>query len=202
MTQGFARPLLMGKERKLLLETDWVSYVCNCPVIHKPGTRFEYNNAGPYLLGVIIQRISGQNLIDFLMPKLFEPLGINRPEAEQCPMGYTFGAGGIKMNIRELGKFGLLYLQKGKWNGSQIISENWIQQSTEVKSHPGQRKKTDGYGFLFWVNKDGSYMAKGKGGQFCIMIPDKHAVISINSNAENASDKIYDAVRKKIISRL
>lgn len=203
MTQGFARPLLMGKERKSIKETDWVSYICNCPVIHKPGTRFEYNNAGPYLLGVIIQRISGQNLVDFLMPRLFEPLGIRRPQTEKCPLGYTFGAGGIEMNIKELGKFGLLYLRKGRWNGSQIISENWIRQSTEVKSPPEQRKKNEsGYGFLFWINKDGSYMAKGKGGQFCIIIPDKQAVISINANAEKASDKIYDAVRETIISQL
>ena len=203
MTQGFERPLLMGSERKRLCEKDWVSYVCSCPVVHQPGTVFQYNNAGPYLLGVIIQRVTGKDLIDYLMPRLFEPLEIARPCAEKCPMGYVFGAGGIKLNIRELGRFGQLYLQKGMWKKRQIISGKWIEQSASVKSYPAiDDSRCGGYGYLFWINSDGSYMAKGKGGQFCIIVPEKKAVVSINSNAEEASDRIYDAVKSRIISQL
>lgn len=200
MTQGFERPLLMGNERKNLGETDWVSYVCNCPVVHRPGTRFDYNNAGPYLLGVIIQRLSGQNLIDYLMPRLFEPLGIERPEAEQCPMGYTFGAGGIRLNIRELGKIGQLYQQKGRWKDRQLIQNEWIEQSTRTSIRPaGNPEDGRGYGFLFWTDEDGLYMARGRYGQFCVIFPRKEAIISINAKEDEASDQIYDAVKQGII---
>lgn len=203
MTQGFERPLLMGNERKRIQEKDWVSYICNCPVIHRPGTLFEYNNAGPYLLGVIIQRVTGKDLIDYLMPRLFDPLEIARPYAEKCPMGYIFGAGGMELNIRELGRFGQLYLQNGRWKNSQIISEDWIKKSSEIMSHPSDEYgEGGGYGYLFWINNDGSYMAKGKRGQFCIIIPSQNAVISINSNMEGAADRLYDAVKDRIIPQL
>ena len=137
------------------------------------------------------------------MPRLSEPLEMARPCVEKCALGYVFGDGGIQLNIRELGRFGQLYLQKGMWKKRQIISGKWIEQSASVKSYPAiDDSRCGGYGYLFWINSDGSYMAKGKGGQFCIIVPEKKAVVSINSNAEEASDRIYDAVKSRIISQL
>ena len=123
MTMGLETPILMGDSRKTLKESDWVSYVFRQKVTEKPGTVFQYNNAGPYLLGVLIQRKTEKNLIEYLTPRLFDKLEIKPLEAEFCPKGYVFGAGGLQMNVRELGKFGQLYLHRGKWKGEQILSE-------------------------------------------------------------------------------
>ena len=83
MSMGFESPMLMGAQRPKMTEKDWVKYVLRAPVIHKPGTVFQYNNAGPYLLGILIQRKTGMSLVDYLMPRLFEPLGIPRPQDEK-----------------------------------------------------------------------------------------------------------------------
>ena len=82
MSMGFESPMLMGAQRPKMTEKDWVKYVLRAPVIHKPGTVFQYNNAGPYLLGILIQRKTGMSLVDYLMPRLFEPLGIPRPPGQ------------------------------------------------------------------------------------------------------------------------
>lgn len=92
MSMGFENPMLMGAMRPKMVEKDWVKFVLNAKVVHEPGTVFQYNNAGPYLLGILVQRKTGMSLVDYLMPRLFEPLGIARPECEKDPLGNTFGA--------------------------------------------------------------------------------------------------------------
>lgn len=94
MTLGHDKALLMGGERQTLAEKDWIRYIFQQPVPYAPGTHFCYNNAGPYLAGVIVEKVSGLSLLDYLMPRLFLPLGISRPVWEQCPMGHIFRRGG------------------------------------------------------------------------------------------------------------
>ena len=201
MTMGVEYPLLMGNMRMNLTEKDWVTYIFRQNVIYKPGSVFQYNNAGPYLLSVLIQRKTGQNLIEYLTPRLFERLKIEPPEGEYCPRGYVFGASGFRMNARDLGKFGRLYLQQGNWEGKQILPEKWVTES--VKKHVSYRKaenlQMDGYGYLFWHLKSGIYMANGKYGQYCIVIPDKDAVISINSTEKIRNEKIYFDILEEIL---
>ena len=131
-----------------------------------------YKRQGPYLLGVLIQRKTEKNLIEYLTPRLFDKLEIKPLEAEFCPKGYVFGAGGLQMNVRELGKFGQLYLQRGKWKGEQILSEKWIEESTKKQVECGDynNSQVDGYGYLFWHLKGDAYMANGKYGQYCICL--------------------------------
>lgn len=82
----------MGAMRPKMVEKDWDKFVLKAPVVHEPGSVFQYNNAGPYLLGILVQRKTGMSLVDYLMPRLFEPLGISRPECEKDPLGNTFGS--------------------------------------------------------------------------------------------------------------
>ena len=164
MSMGFESPMLMGAQRPKMTEKDWVKYVLRAPVIHKPGTVFQYNNAGPYLLGILIQRITGMSLVDYLMPRLFEPLGIPRPQDEKDPLGNTFGAGGLQLNVSELAKLGLLYLQKGQWQGRQLIPASWVEEAGRsfIISDQGDGEIGTDYGYLFWIMPDGMFRADGK----------------------------------------
>lgn len=198
MSMGFEKPMLMGAMRPKMVEKDWVKFVLNTNVVHEPGTVFQYNNAGPYLLGILIQRKAGMSLVDYLMPRLFEPLGIERPECENDPLGNTFGAGGLQLNVSEFAKLGLLYLQKGKWNDSQLIPESWVAEAgkPQILADEGDEEIGHHYGYLFWTMPDGAFRADGKYGQYCIVLPRKNAVVAINSmQLENEKKVLRTAVR-------
>lgn len=204
MSMGFDHPMLMGAQRPYMATKDWVKYVLRAPVIHEPGTVFQYNNAGPYLLGMLIQRKTGMSLVDYLMPRLFEPLGIPRPVDEKDPLGNTFGAGGLQLNVSELAKLGLLYLQKGRWEGKQLIPESWVEEASRshIVSNEGDGEIGTDYGYLFWMMPDGMFRADGKYGQYCVVIPKKNAVIAINSMQLQDEKKVLRAAVKTILPLL
>ena len=204
MSMGFESPMLMGAQRPKMTEKDWVKYVLRAPVIHKPGTVFQYNNAGPYLLGILIQRKTGMSLVDYLMPRLFEPLGIPRPQDEKDPLGNTFGAGGLQLNVSELAKLGLLYLQKGQWQGRQLIPASWVEEASRsfIISDQGDGEIGTDYGYLFWIMPEGMFRADGKYGQYCIVVPKKNAVIAINSMQIEDEKKVLRAAVKTLLPLL
>lgn len=189
MGLGQDEAYLMGGQRPFLEEEDWVKYSLSRPFVDAPGSKFCYNNVGPYLAGVLVQRRAGCDLVSYLMPRLFEPLGIRRPMWEQDPMGYTFGAGGLFLNLPELHKLGLLYLQKGNWEGKQLIPEEWVEESLKVQIENDQF----GYGYLFWGGPYDSFRADGKYCQLSIIIPEKDAVISCLAECRN-SDALHLAI--------
>ena len=197
MSMGFESPMLMGAQRPKMTEKDWVKYVLRAPVIHKPGTVFQYNNAGPYLLGILIQRKTGQSLVDYLMPRLFTPLGIERPVCENDPLGNTFGAGGLFLTIDELHLFGQLLLQNGEWNGKQLIPAEWVKEATSKQVENG----SEGYGYLFWAGPEGSFRADGKYGQFVILMRDKNAVVTVTAESRDAG-ALLRAVFEEIYPQL
>ena len=104
MTMGLETPILMGDSRKTLKESDWVSYVFRQKVTEKPGTVFQYNNAGPYLLGVLIQRKTEKNLIEYLTPRLFDKLEIKPLESGILPQGLCLWCWGIANECKRIGK--------------------------------------------------------------------------------------------------
>ena len=200
MSMGFENPMLMGDMRPKMVEKDWVKYVLKANVAHRPGSVFQYNNAGPYLLGILIQRKAGCSLVEYLTPRLFNPLDIAVPECEKDPMGNTFGAGGLVINVSELVKFGLLYLNNGVWEGKRLLEEAWIEEATRgfIESE-GDEEIGSQYGYLFWVMPNGMYRADGKYGQYCIIHPSKDAVIAVNSMETEREKDILRAVIRHII---
>ena len=120
----------MGKQRPRMEEQDWVKASLAIPFVYEPGTHFVYNNVGPYLAGILVQKRAGCDLLAYLTPRLLKPLGIRRTVWEVDPFGNTFGAGGLFLTVSELHKLGLLYLQDGCWNGRQLLSKEWIREST------------------------------------------------------------------------
>lgn len=181
MALGQEKGYLMGEQRPFLTEKDWVRYSLAQPFPYAPGSKFVYNNVGPYLAGVLVQRRAGCDLVHYLTPRLFEPLGISRPTWEQDPMEYTFGAGGLFLSVSELAKFGLLLLQEGNWEGKQLIPAEYLREAAKKQVENGK----EGYGYLFWRGARNSFRADGKYGQFAIVFPDDGAMIAVNAEARD-----------------
>ncbi len=197
MCLGQSQAFLMGEDRPYYPERNWVKLALAQPFPYEPGTKFVYNNVGPYLAGILVQRRAGCSLVQYLMPRLFTPLGIQLPTWEVDPLGNTFGAGGLFLTLDELHKFGLLYLQNGSWQGRQLVPEGWVAESTKKQVENGGY----GYGYLFWGGRHGSFRADGKYGQFSILVRDKNAVVTIVAESRE-TEKLLSAVFDHIYRQL
>lgn len=193
--KDFIMGLFMGGEK------DWVKCFFQEEVIHEPGTHFVYNNMATYMLSAIIQKVSQLTLLDYLKPRLFEPLGITCYWAS-CPKGINFGAFGLSLITEAIAKFGQLYLQNGLWEGKQIIPAHWANEATtfQVKTdRDGDGDWSQGYGYQFWRCRHNAYRGDGAFGQYCIVIPNQDAVIAITSGVDNMQ-AVLDAVWKHLLT--
>ena len=178
MQMGFDREYLMGYQRKTMKETDWVQFLFEQPMPDMPGRYFKYSNAGPYLLGVLIQRLTGQSLPEYLQPRLFEPLGIALPDWETDKMGNSFGAGGLQLTVSEVARFGQMLLDGGRVGNRQVVPPAWMKKVMDTTITAGENQE---YGLLFWRGRYGSVSATGRYGQYCTIVPEKKLVIAMNS---------------------
>lgn len=181
MRLGQAQPHLMGAERPLYREENWAKLSFSFPFVSRPGERFVYSNVGPYLAGLLVQRRAGMSLVDYLTPRLFRPLGIPRPTWETDPLGNTFGAGGLFLTLSELHRFGLFCLQRGRWEGAQLLDPAWIDACSRPQDGPG-------YGYLFWMGDAGSYRADGKYSQLAIVLPGRDAAVTVVAECRRQED--------------
>lgn len=197
MGVGHGQAWLMGVQRAALEEDDWVRFALSCPFVHAPGSKFVYNNACTYLAGVLVQQRAGCDLVSYLTPRLFKPLGIRRPTWESDPLGRTFGASGLMLTLDELARFGQLYLQNGNWNGKQLVPAEWVRESTSVQIDNGSY----GYGYQFWAGPHGSFRADGMYAQLSIILRDKNAVVTTVAESRQA-DKLIEAIFEEIYPQL
>jgi CubicO group peptidase (beta-lactamase class C family) len=183
MSTGHASESLPTDERKD--ETNWARHVLAQPFEFEPGTRFVYNSGATYLLSAIVQRITGETVLDYLTPRIFEPLGITEPSWEQSPQGISVGAWGLSIRTEDVARFGQLYLQHGQWDGTQLVSADWVREATSWRvSNEGTSENPDsvqGYGYQFWQCRFGAFRGDGKDGQFCIVLPEQDAVVVLTS---------------------
>src|SRR6187200_1377749 len=100
------------------------------PVAHKPGTFFVYNTPASYMLSAIVQKVTGQSVLDYLRPRLFDPLGIENPTWEASKQSVSMGGFGLNIRTEDIARFGQLYLQRGKWQGKQLVPESWVDSAT------------------------------------------------------------------------
>jgi len=176
------------------------------PVEHKPGTHFYYNTPATFMCSAIVQKVTGQTLLDYLKPRLFDPLGIENPTWES-QQGITFGGSGLAIRTEDIAKFGQLYLQKGKWNGKQLVPAKWIEAATARQTSNGSNPNSDwdqGYGYQFWRCRNGLYRGDGAFGQFCIVMEDQDAVVAMTCGTRNMQgvmnlvwDKLLPAMQPK-----
>jgi CubicO group peptidase (beta-lactamase class C family) len=162
----------------------WTKTFLSHPVPFKPGTHFLYNTSATYMQSAIVQRVTGETVLAYLTPRLFEPLGIEEPTWETSPQGISTGGYGLSVRTEDIAKFGQLYLQKGKWQGKQLVPESWIDAATARQTSNGSNPNSDwdqGYGYQFWRCRHGAYRGDGAFGQYCVVLPEQDAVIAITS---------------------
>jgi CubicO group peptidase (beta-lactamase class C family) len=158
------------------------------PVPHKPGTHFKYNTPATFMLSAIVQKVTGQTVLEYLRPRLFEPLGITQPVWNANAQGISLGGYGLRVRTEDIARFGQLYLQRGKWQGKQLLPEAWVDLATSRQVSNGSNPKSDwdqGYGFQFWRCRHGAYRGDGAFGQYCIVLPEQDAVIAITSGLKD-----------------
>ncbi|MDD3251104.1 MAG: serine hydrolase [Lachnospiraceae bacterium] len=187
---------------------DWVNYTFSQSLQLKPGEKFVYNNACPHILARMICELTGENLIDWLQPRLFEPLKIANPQWLTDPLGYTCGPGGLQLTTEEFSRIAQLCLNHGKWNGCQLVSAEYIQEATGRRIETCQEAQfcdtsdiTAGYGYFFWrAYRDEAYYLSGWGGQLAIVLPKYEAVIALHSY-EFDTQILMDTIWKTIVSQ-
>ena len=191
-------------EPKFRPDEPWVKTFLAHPVEHKPGAHFLYNSPGTYLCSAIVQKQTGQTVLDYLQPRLFEPLGIEGAEWSTSPQGISTGGWGLFLKTEDIAKFGQLYLQKGQWNGKQLIPASWIEQATAKQVSNGSDPTKDwdqGYGFQFWRCRHGAFRGDGAFGQFCVVLPEQDAVIAITADTKDMPGEL-NIVWEKLLPAL
>ena len=113
-------------------QEDWAKVALAYPVLHEPGTHFHYNSMGSYLVSAMVQKVTGQTCRDYLMPRLFDKLGIAKPQWDSCPLGISMGGYGLHLNCEDIAKFGQLLLQDGLWQGERVLPEGWVKRATQA----------------------------------------------------------------------
>lgn len=181
------------------LGSSWVTAFLATPVLKDPGTVFLYNSMATFMLSAIVQKVTGEKIIDYLKPRLFDPLGIEGMDWEVSPDGINAGGWGLRVKTEDMAKFGQLYLQKGEWNGRQIIPAAWVEEATTFKidqdpnASQSKRDSSDwlqGYCYQFWRCRHNAFRADGAFGQYIIVMPEKDAVVAITCESPDMQDEI------------
>lgn len=184
-------------ESGIVSGNDWLGSFLNASVNGKPGTEFQYNSLNTYVLSAIVTKRTGETLTEYLTPRLFDPLGITKYYWETCPKGITKGGWGLFLCAEDMAKLGQLYLQRGKWNGQQLVSEYWIEISTA--RHLKTQNDTYGYGYQLWMEqRPGSFEYNGMLGQNVIIYPDMDMVLVTNAGNK---EMFQDCVMLNIIRK-
>jgi CubicO group peptidase (beta-lactamase class C family) len=145
------------------------------------------------MCSAIVQKVTGQTVLEYLKPRLFEPLAIENPRWDASPQGISCGGWGLFLRTEDIAKFGLLYLRKGVWKGRRLVPERWVEEATKYqvpnKDAPSARgNRPDwqaGYGFQFWQSQHGAYRGDGKDGQLCVVMPEQDAVLAITADCRD-----------------
>jgi CubicO group peptidase (beta-lactamase class C family) len=178
----------------------WDKFYLDRPMIQQPGTGFLYDSGGVILLSAMLKKRTGMHADVYAEPHLFQPLGITKKFWVKNFEGHTHTGGGLALTARDMAKFGLLYLNRGRWLGTQVVPEDWIRESTRQHVEFGGPDKGPGavgYGYLWWIlfpdpmgnGKEPMVAALGKGGQYIIVIPEHDMVVAVLGDTQNREDQ-------------
>ncbi|MGX5174773.1 serine hydrolase domain-containing protein [Aliikangiella sp. IMCC44653] len=185
---------------------DYVKALLELPLIEPPGSRFEYNTAASIALAAVIENQTGFKFESFAQSYLFEPLQINHAQWIKTPSGLANAGSGLILKTRDMAKLGQLYLNKGEWNGYQVLSEKWVSNAI-TKQVNLNLKYTTGYGYQWWTGEFKNatqninfYSSRGSGGQFIVVVPSYQLVVAIS--ASNYANSLYEMPLALIESRI
>jgi len=178
----------------------WEEAFFSVPVDHEPGTHFVYNSGASYMLSSIVSRVTGKNAFEVLQERLFAPLGFGEVDGDLNPGGVFTGGWGLMVRLEDLAKLGQLYLDKGRWQGKRILSEEWVAMATAWQSDNARTGRENeavdwrqGYGFQFWLCQHGAFRADGAAGQYCVVMPEQGAVLALMCETQDMQE-ILDIV--------
>jgi CubicO group peptidase (beta-lactamase class C family) len=180
-------------------DTNWVKSFLAAPIVHEPGTKFLYNSIGTYMLSAIVQKVTGQSVLDYLKPRLFDPLGITGMDWETDIKGINTGGWGLRLKTEDMAKFAQLFLQNGRWNGKQVLPKGWTKEASTAKiiQHPdltkAKRDSSDweqGYGYQMWRCRNNAYRGDGAYGQYMIVMPDQDAALAVTAESKDMQEEI------------
>lgn len=172
-----------------LTERDWVRAFFQSECAFEPGSKFAYNSMNSYLLSALVCKKTGLSLVEYLTPRLFEPLGIGPVFWEKCPLGIEKGGWGLYLRPIEMAKLGQLFLQKGAWNVNghmqQILPQSWVEQSVNMEIPAKMGQYDAHYGYQLWSFPiDGAFQFNGAFGQYVIVLPQTDMVIAMTGGSE------------------
>lgn len=186
---------------RVFAQHDWVRAFLAEPVEHEPGSHFVYNTAATYMLSAIVQKVTGLRVLDYLGPRLLEPLGITGATWEQCPRGIDTGGFGLSLRTEDVACFGQLCLGDGLWQGRQLLPAGWVAEATRAQTlsthSEGDPDWLQGYGYQFWRGRHGTYRGDGAFGQFCLVLPEQDAVVAITAGVasmQGVLDRVWTHV--------
>lgn len=180
---------------------DWVKGYLEAFCHHEPGEFFEYNSMNTYMLSAAVTEVAGEPLVEYLRPRLFTPLGITRVFWETCPKGNNKGGWGLFLCAEDMAKLGQLYLDGGKWNGQQIIPEEWVKESVSAKVVPPEETGFPGYGYQIWsCKREGQFAFNGMLGQNVFVYPDVNMVVVTTAGNEVLfnSNKLQEVLEENL----
>ena len=179
---------------------DWVVQFLKFPVERKPGTYFCYNTIGTYMLSAIVQKVTGEKIVDYLEPRLWGPLGIEKPFWKECPKGINYGGWGLYLKTEDMAKTGQTMLDGGKWPGKQVIPADWVAEMSKAQIDnrpedidPENDPNPDwhqGYCYQMWRCRNNAFRADGAYGQYIIVMPDQDAVMAITAEVANMQTEL------------
>lgn len=158
-------------------QSDWVKYYLSRPLTSKPGVKYSYDSIETYLLSAVVQKVTGKDILTLLNERVFHPMGIDDVEWELCPKGIVTGGWGIYMTAEAQAMFGQLLLQRGEWEGKQLVPAQWVDEMMTVRVV----RKANDYGYQIWLCEyPGAWRADGAFGQYIIIVPQKDMVVVLN----------------------
>ena len=200
MNSGHGGCAMPGMIRSGSRPEDEIRSFMEQPIPYEPGTHFAYNTGATLVLSHIVERLSGMKLLDYLTWKLFMPLGISDVRWNRTPDGANEGGCGIHVSVDDISKLGLLYLNRGVWNGTRLLSEKWVAEATSPISDNSMNGSPDwcaGYGFQFWVNAREGFRGDGAFGQLCVVLPERDMVVAVQTelgDMQREMDRIMEFV--------
>lgn len=183
-TMGCGAGYMFERDRYVHGSDDWAEYILSQPLEYEPGEKFIYSNSTFYLLSCIVHRVSGMTTDKFLREHLFRPMGIESFAWEACPKGEAFGASSLYLTTRDIAKLGVLYLNKGDYEGKRLLSQKWAEDAVQLHVNTGSR---DGYGYSFWIG-DGCYYGSGAFNQIILVLPERNIVFAAHAYIESDFD--------------
>lgn len=151
-----------------------------------PGSFFEYDSHGSFVLGAMVERISGMEFIDYLRLKLFDKIGVSKEAfCLKCPGGYAWGDSALLCTATDLLKVAKFTMNLGSWEGEQILDADYLREATSnlIPTHwDNNRPSNFGYGYLIWRQQQNSFFFNGMGCQFAVCVPDKDMILIYNGD--------------------